>query len=468
MNQKTNVITILMDDMGWTDLSYCGSNFYESPNIDRLRSQGMSFTRAYASCPVCSPSRASFLTGKYPATLGVTNWIGYGTVHPTKGKLIDAPYIKHLPDGEYTIAAALKDAGYDTWHVGKWHLGKEEHYPEKFGFDVNLGGCFWGKPRDGYWMPCHIPTLPDGPEGEYLTDRLTDEAINLVKNRDPEKPFFLNLWYYDVHIPLQGKPEHIAYFEEKIKRMGLDKKETFAIGDYYPIENRKAERITRRLFHSDPVYAAMIYNTDWNIGRLLSVLEEEGLMDNTLILFTSDNGGLATSKGSPTCNAPAREGKGWVYDGGTRVPAFAVWKDHIRPGSSCDTPISTPDYYPTILESLGLPLCPEQHCDGVSLKNLLEETGNLPERPLFWHYPHYAEHGGTPGASVIYGNYKLIKFFEDMRLELYDLINDPSEDHNLRDEIPEKAEELHTMLQNWMDSVNALLPEKNPEYVPWQ
>ncbi len=279
--------------------------------------------------------------------------------------------------------------------------------------------------------------------------------------------FIVNLWYYDVHIPLEGKPEHIAYFEEKRKRMGLDQKDPFMIGDHFPVETRKHERITRRLFHSDPVYASMIYNTDWNIGRLLDVLEKEGLMDNTLILFTSDNGGLATSKGSPTCNAPAREGKGWVYDGGTRVPALAVWKNHIRPGSSCDTPICTPDYYPTILEAVGLPLNPKQHCDGVSLKGLLTETAGLPERPLFWHYPHYAEHGGTPGASVIVGEYKLIQFFEDMRIELYHLINDPGEDHNLRNEMPEKADELLGLLQNWMDSVNAILPEKNPDYIPW-
>lgn len=484
MGKKPNFITILMDDMGWTDLSYAGSDFYESPNIDALRARGMTFTRAYASCPVCSPSRASFLTGKYPATLGLTDWIStpgtkdgkYAEQHdpkkkrsdiqPCRGKLIDAPYIKHLPDGHATLAEILRDEGYATWHVGKWHLGTEEYYPEKKGFDVNLGGCFWGKARHGYHMPCNIPTLENGPEGEFLTDRLTDEAIKLIRDRDKSKPFMLDLWYYSVHVPIDAKAEQIEYFKEKAKRMGLDKKDPFEEGEFYPVEHKKDQRVMRRLFHSDPDYAALIYNVDLNVGKLVAALEEEGLMEDTVIVFTSDNGGLATSMGSPTCNAPAKEGKGWIYDGGTRVPCFVVWKDHIRAGSECDTPTTTPDYFPTFLEIAEI-----EHTDpidGKSLARLWFERGELPERPIFWHYPHYSSHGGTPGASVILGRYKLIEFFEEMEVELYDLVDDVSESRNLVDEMPEKAAEMLALLHDWQNSIEVLMPEKNPDFVPWR
>jgi len=486
MSKKPNFITILMDDMGWTDLSYCGSDFYESPNIDALRARGMTFTRAYASCPVCSPSRASFLTGKYPATLGLTDWISHaGTadgkyveqhdptkkrsdIQPCKGKLIDAPYIKHLPDGHPTLAELLRADGYATWHVGKWHLGTEEYYPEKKGFDVNLGGCFWGKARHGYHMPCNIPTLENGPDGEFLTDRLTDEAIKLIRNRDKSKPFMLDLWYYSVHVPIDAKPDQIEYFKEKAKRMGLDQKEAFEEGEFYPVEHKKDQRVLRRLFHSDPDYAALIYNVDINVGKLVSALEKEGLMEDTVIVFTSDNGGLATSMGSPTCNAPAKEGKGWIYDGGTRVPSFVVWKDHIRAGSSCDAPTTTPDYFPTYLELAGVKNPEDNKIDGVSLASLWNESAELTERPIFWHYPHYSGHGGTPGASVILGRYKLIQFFEEMEVELYDLIDDVSESHNLRDEMPEKAEEMLALLHDWQNSIEVMMPERNPDFVPWR
>ncbi len=467
MSKKPNIVTILIDDMGWTDLSYCGSNFYESPNIDKLKERGMYFTRAYAACPVCSPSRASFLTGKYPATVGVTNWIANPGVHPRYGKLIDAPYVDHIPLEETTIAKLLKNGGYDTWHVGKWHLGDKPYWPDKVGFDVNIAGCHWGKPRNGYVMPCGIPTLPDGPDGEHLTDRLTDEAINLVKNRS-DKPFYLNLWYYDVHQPLYGKPEHVAYFEEKAKRMGLDKLNPFEEGDHFPTQHNKDGRICRRKFHSDPVYAAMIYNLDCNVGRLVDLLESEGLMDNTIILFTSDNGGLSTSQGSPTCNAPAREGKGWVYDGGTRVPEFFVWKNHIRAGSVSDTVTCTPDIFPTLLEAAGIENPADNKIDGLSLLPLLEEKADLPERPIFWHYPHYSDQGGTPAAIVMKGGYKLIELFEDMHTELYCLDTDPSELHDLVSEMPEKAEEMLTLLHDWQNSIKALMPERNPDFVPWQ
>lgn len=270
--------------MGWKDIGCYGSSFYETSNLDRLAAEGMLFTDAYAACPVCSPSRASIMSGKYPAALGVTDWIdNSGNFHPCRGKLIDAPYIKQLPLEEKSVAKALKEGGYNTWHVGKWHLGKRPYYPENHGFDVNIGGCFWGHPNTGYFSPYGIETLEEGPDGEYLTDRLTDEAIRLIRNNGG-KPFFLNFWHYTVHTPIQAKKEDIERFVCKMKEMGLDKVEALVEGEYFPCEHKKDLRVTRRIVQSDPVYAAMVYNLDWNIGRLLKALEETGQSDNTIII----------------------------------------------------------------------------------------------------------------------------------------------------------------------------------------
>lgn len=459
---KPNFIFILIDDMGWKDLSCCGSTFYQTPNVDRLSEEGVQFTNAYASCPVCSPTRASILTGKYPATVGVTNFIGGNA----KGKLIDAPYIHYLPLEEKSLARALKDGGYNTWHVGKWHLGNEPYYPDKHGFDVNVGGCGWGMVRHGYFSPWGNPTLEDGPEGEYLTDRLTDEAIKLILNNDGA-PFYLNMCYYSVHIPIQAKQETIEKHQQRVKDLGLDKENPFEEGDFFPCEHKKDRRIVRRLIQSDPVYAAMIDNLDENIGRLLKALDEAGQAENTVVIFTSDNGGLATAEGSPTCNAPLSEGKGWMYEGGTREPLLIRWPGVIEHGSTCDVPVTSPDFYPTMLEIAGLDLIPEQHCDGVSFLPLLEGTGSMEREAMFWHYPHYGNQGGTPGSSVRCGDYKLIEFFEDGRLELYNLREDVSEERNLADEEPQIAEELKTMLTVWREKVEAKIPETNPDYKPW-
>ncbi|WP_409967390.1 sulfatase-like hydrolase/transferase [Bengtsoniella intestinalis] len=296
---------------------------------------------------------------------------------------------------------------------------------------------------------------------------MTDEAITLIRQRDQEKPFFLNLWHYDVHIPCEAKEDQILYFEEKAKKMGLDQKNPFVEGEFFPIEKKKDLRLCRRTFQSDPVYAAMIYNLDLNIGRLLDALEAEGLTENTLVVFTSDNGGLSTSLGSPTSNAPAREGKGWMYEGGVRVPMIAVWPNHIRPGSECDYPITSTDFFPTYLEAAGLPLMPDLHKDGQSMIPLLEEHETPAQRPIFWHYPHYGELGCTPGSSVRLGKFKLLEFFEDMHVELYDLENDFSEDFNLSETLPEKTAELLDLLHSWRNSIEGKIPQANPDYVPW-
>lgn len=460
--KKPNFIFILMDDMGWRDLSCSGSTFYETPNIDKLCREGMFFSNAYASCPVCSPSRASYLTGKYPARLSLTDWIDTtGKFHPLKVKLIEADYIHHIPKGERTIANALHDAGYATWHVGKWHLGEGEFTPENFGFEKNIGGCDWGHPHDGYFSPYNIKNLENGPDGEYLTDRITDEAINLIKS-DEERPFFLSLCHYAVHAPIQAKPEDIERFKRKAHELGLDKEQAIFKGEY--IKREKFERyVERRMIQSDPAYAAMIWNLDQNIGRLIEGLQESGKADNTVIFFTSDNGGLSTSEGSPTCNLPASEGKGWMYEGGVRVPMFAVYPNHISKFSRCDIPITTTDFYPTILDLAGLELENEYHCDGVSIVPLLKGE-SIPQRPIFWHYPHYGNQGGTPGSSVVLGRYKLIEFFEKEKPELYDLSCDFSEKNNIADKMPEKTAELLEVLHKWQNDVCARIPKKNTHY----
>jgi arylsulfatase A-like enzyme len=462
-----NFVFILIDDLGWKDLGCYGSEYYETPNLDRLARDGMRFTDAYASCPVCSPTRASVLSGKYPATVGVTDWIDWGKhVHPARGKLIDVPYVDHLPLEEKSLASALKEGRYNTWHMGKWHLGGKLYYPDEHGFDVNVAGCHWGMPFNGYFSPYDIPTLENGPEGEYLTDRLTDEAIRLIEQNDG-KPFFLNLWYYSVHIPIQAKPEYIERFESKAKAMGLDRVEPFEEGDFFPCEHKKDRRIVRRLIQSDPAYAAMVYGLDENIGRLFEAIDRAGQAENTVVIFTSDNGGLATAEGSPTSNAPLSEGKGWMYEGGTREPLIVRWPGVVEPGSQCSVPVTSTDFYPTMLQAAGLDLMPEQHCDGVSLLPLLKGAGTLDREAIFWHYPHYGNQGGTPGSSVRAGDHKLIEFFEDGHVELYDLREDIGEERDLAQAEPRLAQQLQEMLADWREKVKAKIPQPNPDYVPW-
>ena len=465
---QPNIILILIDDMGWRDLGCYGSTFYETPNLDRLAADGMLFTDAYAACPVCSPTRASLMTGKYPATLGITDWIDWaGAIHPARGKLIDVPYLKELPLTEETIATTLRKGGYATWHVGKWHLGDHGHHPEDHGFDRNIGGCKLGSPVPGdYFSPYAVPGLADAPDGEYLTDRLTDEAIRLIADHDYTQPFFLNFWHYAVHTPIQAKQAEIDKYVAKAKALGLDLIEPFAEGDFFPTEHKKHLHIQRRLLQSDPVYAAMVENLDWNIGRLLESLAKQGIADNTVVIFTSDNGGLATAEGSPTCNAPLAEGKGWMYEGGTREPLLIKWPGVIKPGSRCEVPVTSPDFYPTLLAMAGLPLPQPAAIEGVDFTALLQGAAALDRAAIFWHYPHYGNQGGTPGSAVRSGDYKLIEFFEEARLELYNLRTDLSEEHNLVAEEPQITAQLHHLLRDWRAAVEAKLPAPNPDYGP--
>ncbi|NSW51816.1 MAG: sulfatase [Anaerolineae bacterium] len=463
MTNQPNFVFILIDDMGWKDLGIYGSDFYETPNIDQLAREGMVFTNAYAACPVCSPTRASILSGQYPARLGLTNYIG-GDEHPTCGKLIDAPYIRELPTTVTSLASTLRDVNYQTWHVGKWHLGNRETYPDRHGFDVNIGGCHYGHPLHGYFSPYAISTLPDGPQGEFLTDRLTREATQLIRQRDKNRPFFLNLWYYTVHNPIQAPTEYIHYFEDKARYLGIDKVNPFQLGETFPSTPKKGKRILRRVLQSNPIYAAMIYALDQNIGHLMHTIKQEFLDETTLVIFTSDNGGLATSEGSPTSNLPLSEGKGWLYEGGTREPLIARWHSVIHPGTHSDTVITSPDFFPTLTELARAKMPDNQACDGISFTSTLVGSKPIHRDAIFWHYPHYGNQGGTPGAAVLSDGWKLIRLFETGKQELYYLPDDISEEHNLINSQPQIAAKLTDKLNGWLSEMEALMPVENPEH----
>ena len=456
---QPNIVMFFIDDLGARDLGCFGSTFYETPNLDRLAREGMLFNNAYATCPVCSPTRASMMSGKYPARVGITQFIG----GHSEARLKDVPYLHYLPLEEKSVASALRDGGYQTWHVGKWHLGDEQFWPQAHGFDVNIGGGHHGHPYKGYFSPWHLDNLEEGPEGEYLTDRLTRDTIELIRNRG-DKPFYLNFSHYAVHTPIQAPADLVEKYKEKAKRLGLDQIHAIIPGRPNPRCPTDKWRIQRRIIQSDPTYAAMMENLDSNIGKVLQALEDQGIADNTIVCFTSDNGGLSTSEGSPTCNFPLAEGKGWNYEGGTRVCQIIRWPGVVQAGSTCEDIVQTCDFYPTFLEAAGLPLLPEQHVDGLSMMPLLKQTGSLDRDAIFWHYPHYSNQGGAPAASMRSGKWKLIENFEDGQLELYDLENDVSEMTNVADRHADLVQRLHARLQTWQKDVEALIPEENPEW----
>lgn len=466
IRQRPNIIFILVDDLGRQDIGFYGSTFYETPHLDQFARESMVFTNAYAACPVCSPTRASIMSGQYPARIGVTNYIGSGKDHAAKGRLIDAPYVDHLPLSIKSLAVTLSEGDYQTWHVGKWHLGGGSFSPEQHGFDVNIAGCHFGHPPAGYFSPYHLPNLPDGPDGEYLTDRLTQEAINLIQDRQKDRPFFLNLCFYSVHAPIQAPQKYVDNFKEKAQKMGLDLLNPFTMGEQFPCDHKKDRRILRRVVQSDPYYAAMLYALDQNIGRLLMAIKAEGVEENTVIIFTSDNGGLSTSEGSPTSNLPFSEGKGWMYEGGIREPLFVRWKGTIQPSTCCHVPVISPDFYATILDLAQLPLPTDQECDGMSLKPLLSGGDSLDRDGIFWHYPHYGNQGGTPAAAIRRGDWKLVRFFEDSHEELYHLPDDPGEHRDLSAKELAMRNLLSVSLSEWLSEMDALLPETNPDHAP--
>lgn len=454
-----NLVLILIDDLGWRDLGCTGSDFYETPHIDALAAQGVWFTDAYAASSVCSPSRASMLTGKHPTRVGITDWIGGHGV----GALADVPYLHALPENEYSVARALRDAGYRTWHVGKWHLGDGRSAPTRHGFDLNIGGSHVGHPPS-YFSPYGLGGLTDGPAGEYLTDRLTDEAIALIESAD-DRPFFLNLWHYAVHTPIQSPPALIDKYEAKLN--GRDVAGDIVEGEEMTAWHLRGRRVRRRIAQSDTGYAAMIENLDDNIGRLMDALRRTGKADDTIIVFTSDNGGLSTAEGSPTCNLPLREGKGWIHDGGTRVPLIVVDPRVEGSGRTSDAITSTPDIYPTLLELAGLDALPAQHIDGTSLARVVRDEPGHVAPPVYWHYPHYANQGGKPTVAVRHGALKLVRDLETGVQRLFDIAADPGETTDLAASGPDSVAELAAGLDAWLLDVGAILPRRNPYPAPF-
>jgi arylsulfatase A-like enzyme len=435
---KPNVILILIDDMGWTDLGCYGSEFYETPNIDRLAASGMRFTHGYSACTVCSPTRAAVMTGRYPARLHITDWIA-GHQRPF-AKLLPPEWTQHLPHEELTIAEVFKANSYATCHVGKWHLGNDEYSPLTHGFDQNIGGNLRGSPPS-YFLPYErsgitLPGLEQGKPAEYLTDRLTDEAIEFV-TANKDKPFFLYLPHYAVHTPLQAKKELIAKYQAK------------ATPDQ-PQHNA--------------TYAAMIESLDQGIGRLMATLDELKLRENTIVIFTSDNGGLELNE--VTANDPLRAGKGSAYEGGVRVPLIFSYPPKIKAGTTSDTPAISIDLLPTLVELCGVSVSGERPWDGVSLAPVVTGQSNIERDALYWHYPHYHPGGAAPYSAIRSGDWRLVEFFEDGKVELYDLASDVGESEDLAASHRDKRDELLAKLRGWRKGVGAQEPRPNPNHDP--
>lgn len=458
-----NVVFVLVDDLGYMDI---GANnpktFYETPHVDRLAATGMRFTNGYAANPVCSPTRFSIMTGRYPSRVDATDWF----VGRRGGRFLPAPLINRMPLEEVTLAEALAEHGYQTAFLGKWHLGPTpEFWPENQGFQINVGGHNRGSPPGGYFAPFKNPRLEDGPDGEHLTGRLTDEALKIL-DQFGDKPFLLYLSFYTVHTPLQAPRDLVAKYRAKAEKLGLVGKPEFADEEQvWPTDKPRRVRTLQR--HA--TYAAMVETMDTNVGRVLEKLKELGIEDDTIVCFTGDNGGLSTSEGSPTSNLPLRGGKGWLYEGGIREPYLIRWPGVTKPGSTCDEPVISTDFYPTLLEAAGLPLLEKQHQDGVSLVPLLKQAGEIDRDALFWHYPHYSNQGGMPGGAIRMGDYKLIERFEDGRVHLYNLAKDIGERTDLAAEMPDRVGAMRGRLHDWYDDVDAKFLVARPDGPqPWR
>ena len=448
-DMKPNVIFILVDDLGWNDLGYTGSKFYESPNIDTLSNYSFQFTNAYSASPVCSPTRASIMTGKHPSRVNITDWIPGND--PKDKPLLGPQDLDGLPHEEITIAEELKSSGYNTFYIGKWHLGSEGSYPEDHGFDINIGGFEKGSPMGGYYSPYKNPKLSDGPEGEYLTDRLTNEALGLINNRDARKPFALFLSYYNVHTPIQANLEHVDYFKEKLSKMN----------DNIVRTRGEGEALTR-LNQTDAEYASMVYAVDKNLGKLFKTLKDNDLYENSLIIFTSDNGGLSTLRRvAPTSVYPLRAGKGWLYEGGIKIPQLIKLPGNIEKEIVDDITVSY-DIFPTILDVAGIRN--ENEIDGISLIPRLLEKSKIDRENIYWHFPHYHGSLWKPGSAIRSGDWKLIFDYESNEAKLFDLKEDPSELNDISNLFNEEKDRLIIELEKMKKETNANFVSFNPKY----
>lgn len=440
--KKPNFIFFIVDDLGWGDLSISGSQFYETPNIDRLAENGVRFENSYTAHPRCVPARFAMFTGKFPARAGI----------PGKG---------HMELEEVTIAEALKEYGYSTFYTGKWHLGHDEsHWPQNQGFDINKGGCNAGAPPS-YFFPYNkinkktgkvrtIAGFEEGVKGEYITDRLTDETIKYIKGHK-DQPFFAVVAHYAVHTPLQAKKEKIAKYEKKLKTLSFEGEE-YSFGP----DGRQ------KMHQNNAIYAAMIESVDESLGRLIATLKDEGIYDNTIILLISDHGGLSNSginnkRDLATSNLPYRAGKGHLYEGGIKIPTIVHWKGVADDGSTRKSVIIGSDYYPTFLEMAGLPLKPEQHLDGVSFVSAIKGEDINQDRAFFWHSPmgRPAQTGDHNASSIRLKEYKLINYYDKNKIELYNIEKDPFEQNNIAEQEPELAKLLLHRLNAWKKEINA-------------
>jgi arylsulfatase A len=503
---KYNVVFFLVDDLGWADMGYEGSSLYHTPNIDAFAKQGVRFSQAYSTCPVCSPSRASILTGEYPARLHLTDWLPGRKNFPFQ-KLKNANTIQHLPYEQPTLPQVLKENGYRTAIFGKWHLGEEKDSTQKQGFDLHVPDWNRGWPNDTYFSPYGMKGLEGGPKGEYLTDRLTTEALKWVET-NKDQPFFLYLAHFAVHDPIQGRGDLVVKYEHELNHTPKASGPPFLLegnpDDVNPLSPDKLKsllqqdkrfdgfgllpkRTVKIKQHQDnPQFAAMVESMDESLGRLRAKLKELNLDEKTIVIYFSDNGGMsAANLGNPqkiiskykldkqfsTSNLPLRGGKGWLYEGGIREPLIIYWPHEAKNGAVCDVPVVGTDFYPTILDMLQVHASSsaDDGKDGVSLVPLLKGSKDvadkLADRPIYWHWPHYSNHGAqSPGGAVRLGNFKLIEYYENNTVQLFDLQNDPSEQHDLSHENPAKVKELTAMLHNWRKSVNAEMPVPNPDY----
>ena len=444
-----SILLIVVDDLGWTDLGCTGSSFYETPSIDRLAAQGVRYTSAYAACPVCSPTRVSIQTGIHPARLATTDYFGAAGPDRWKRKTpsLPAAYLDRLPLEQLTIAEILKTHGYSTFFAGKWHLGPEGFWPEDQGYDVNRGGITRGGPYGGkrYFSPYGNPRLTDGPDGEHLPDRLASETIKFIeKNRT--QPFLAVLSFYSVHTPLIAREDLAEKYRKKRADLGLEVK-------WGQERQRKV-----RLVQQHAVYAGMVEAMDQAVGKVLQALDDLQLSNNTIVMLISDNGGLSTSEGHPTSNLPLRAGKGWMYEGGIRVPFIARGPGIVGDGRSCARNIQSTDIVPTLMEMIGLPEPKDYQLDGHSFFASLQKKDSTQAGPLYWHYPHYGNQGGSPASAILDGDLKLIEHLDDGKLELFNVALDPGETTPLNDQQPKQLERLLDMLKSWRREVAARMP----------
>ena len=450
---RPNVLFILADDLGYMDVgAYNPGTFYETPHLDSLAESGLMFTDGYAANPVCSPTRHSIMTGRHPSRDNHTDWFCGDRTE----RFDHARYDCSVDTSQTTIGEAFRAAGYDTYFAGKWHLGPEpRHWPENQGFDVNKGGWRAGSPSahggGGYFSPYNNPRLADGPDGEYLPYRLAQETEAFIEAERTD-PFFAVLSFYEVHNPRQAPDSLVGTYRQKRERLGLDRVDEFeGIEQVWPDEPTRRARVVQ----GHPVYAAMVEAMDQAVGRVLASLRANGLSDETIVVFTSDNGGLSTSEGHNTSNRPLRGGKGWLYEGGIREPYVIRWPGVTTAGRTSDVPVISTDFYPTLLDAAGLPLRPDQHVDGTSLVPVLRGRPTLERDALFWHYPHYSNQGGFPGGAVRMGEWKLIEDYEDGQVRLFHLGRDLGERNNVAGRYPGRVEQMRARLHEWYEEVGA-------------